>query len=113
MLVHIVALVFVLAEGQIVSADDQYFLRNVWQKVQKENNKTFKADGSLDQLQIQPNIRKRNQEKVKEEHYRGTPTTLNSLKMPLLDPEGARHILKLHFAARRRMLCAPTCPFSR
>ena len=44
MLLHIVALVFVLAEGQIVSADDQYFLRNVWQKVQKDNNKTFKAE---------------------------------------------------------------------
>ena len=114
MLVHIVALVFVLAEGQIVSADDNYFLRNAWQKVQKENNKTFKADGSLDQLQIQPNIRKRNQEKVKEEHYRGTPTSLNSLKkIPLLEPEGARHNLKRHFAARRRMLCAPTCPLSR
>ena len=80
LLVHIVALVFVLAEGQIVSADHQYFLRNVWQRVQKENNKTFKADGSLDQLQIQPNIRMRSQEKVKEEHYRGTPTTLSSLK---------------------------------
>ena len=113
MLVQVVALVFVLAEGQIVSADDQYLLRNVWQKVQKENNKNFKADGSLDQLQDQPNIRKRNQEKVKEEHYRGTPTTLNSLKIPLLDPEGARHNLKRHFAARRRMLCAPTCPLSR
>ena len=113
MLANIVALVFVLTEGQYVSADYQFSHMNVREKVQNNGMRNRRASGSFIQHKLEPNTSMRSQGQLKEEHDRGMPTFLSSLIMSSLDPEGARHNLKRRFGERRRMSCAPTCPLSR
>ena len=113
MLVNIVALVFVLTEGQYVSADYQFSLMNVRQKVQNNGLRNRRAFGSFIQHKLEQNTSKRSQGQLKEEHNRGMPIFLSSLIMSSLDLEVARHNLIRHFGERRRMPCAPTCPLSR
>ena len=111
---NLMALVFVLAEGQYVSADDQYSHRNIRQKVQNDNcMKIRKAPGSLIQLKLEPNTSERSQGQLKEEHDRGMSTFLSRLTMSSLGPEDAHHHLEWHFGERRRKPCAPICPLLR
>ena len=110
---NLIALVFFLAEGQYVSADDQYSHRNIRQKVQNNGMKNRKAPGSLIQLKLEPNTSKRSQGQLKEEHNRGKPTLLSRLTMSSLGPEDAHHHLEWHFGERRRKPCALICPLLR
>ena len=107
------ALVFVLAEGQFVSADDQYSHRIIRQKVQNNGMKNRKAPESLIQLKLETNTSKRSQGQLKEEHDMGMPTFLSRLTMSSLGPEDAHHHLEWHFGERRRKPCAPICPLLR
>ena len=109
---NLMALVFVLAEGQYVSADDQYSHRNIRKNVQNNGVKNRKAPGPLIQLKLEPNTSKRSQGQLKEEHDRGMPTFLSHLTMSSLGPEDANHHLEWHVGERRRKPCAPLlrCP---
>ena len=109
---NLMALVLVLAEGQYVSADDEYSHRNIRQNVQNNGMKNRKAPGPLIQLKLEPNTSKRSQGKLKEEHDRGAPTFLSRLTMSSLGPEDAHHHLEWHVGERRRKPCAPLlrCP---
>ena len=112
---NLMALVFVLAEGQYVSADDEYSHRNIRQKMQNNNGmKNRKAPaGSLIQLKLEPNASKRSQGQMKEEHERGVPTFLSQLTMSSLGPEDAHHHLEWRYGERRGKPCAPISPLLR
>ena len=107
------ALVFVLAEGQFFSADDQYSHRITRQKVQNNGMTNRKAPESLIQLKLETNTSKRSQGQLKEEHDMGMPTFLSRLTMSSLGPEDAHHHLEWHFGESRRKPCAPICPLLR
>ena len=110
---NLMALVFVLAEGQYVSADDEYSHRNIRQNVQNNGMKNRKAPGPLIQLELKPNTSKRSQGKLKEEHDRGVPTFLGRLTMSSLGPEDAHHHLEWRYGERRGKPCAPISPLLR
>ena len=110
---NLMALVFVLAEGQYVSADDQYFHRNIRQNIQNNGMTNRKAPRSLIQLKLETNTSKRSQGQLKEEHDMGMPAFLSRLTMSSLGLEDAHHRFEWHFGEVRRKPCAPLCPLSR